>query len=208
MDFILNTSQPLRVVENIYFHKIIQQLDPVFDIPDSKSVKAIIHHAYNHTFKAISNLLEPVTSVHLTLDLWTAWSNYGYLGITCSFLDQKYNLNEITLTISHIRYPHNAENIRDAIEEILDEWNLRSKVFSITTDNGSNIKKCVKEMVGVKWHPCAAHTLQLVIGKGLMPVKKLILRVKRLINFFSRPKQAERLEDAQRSINENVSNKF
>ena len=63
-------------------------------------------------------------------------------------------------------------------------------------------------MEGVKWHPCAAHTLQLVIGKGLMPVKKLILRVKRLINFFSRPKQAERLEDAQRSINENVSNKF
>ena len=186
----LDTSQALRLVEKASFRKFIRELDSAFDIPDSKSVKAIIHRAYNFSFNAIANLLQPITSVYLTLDLWTARSNYGYLGITCTFLDQNYNLNEIALTISHIKYPHTSENIRDAIEEILNEWNLQSKVFSITTDNGSNVKKCVKEMEGIKWHACASHTLQLVIGKGLMPVKKLILRVKLLINFFSRPNQA------------------
>jgi len=45
--------------------------------------------------------------------------------------------------------------------------------------------------------------LQLIIGKGLIPVKKLISRVKQLINFFSKPKQAKRLENIQKSINEN-----
>ncbi|EXX61613.1 hypothetical protein RirG_169560 [Rhizophagus irregularis DAOM 197198w] len=50
----------------------------------------------------------------------------------------------MALTISHVRYPYTAENINDAIEEILEKWDLRSKVYSITTDNGSNIKKCVK----------------------------------------------------------------
>lgn len=57
--------------------------------------------------------------------------------------------------------------------------------------------------------PCSS---LLETGKGLMPVKKLlvivILRVKRLINFFSKSKQAERLEDVQRDINENINNKF
>lgn len=57
-------------------------------------------------------------------------------------------------------------------------------------------------MEGIEWHPCALHTLQLVIGKGLIPVKQSISRVKRLINFFSRSKQSERLEDIQKSINE------
>jgi hypothetical protein len=137
------------------------------------------------------------------LDFWTARSHHGYLGITCSYLDQQYNIHEITLTLSYVRYPHTSEHIKESIEEILDSWNLRSKVHSITTDNGSNVKKCVKNMRGIEWHPCVSHTLQLVIGKGLLPVKKLILRVKRLIIFFSRPKQAERLEDVQKNINEN-----
>ncbi|PKC53488.1 hypothetical protein RhiirA1_404289, partial [Rhizophagus irregularis] len=53
VDFILNTSQPLRVVENMYFCQLIQQLDSAFNILDSKSVKAIIHRAYNYTFEAM-----------------------------------------------------------------------------------------------------------------------------------------------------------
>ena len=46
--------------------------------------------------------------------------------------------------------------------------------------------------------PYTAHTLQLVIGKGLYIAKALILRVKRLIDFFMTPKQSERLEKIQK----------
>jgi hypothetical protein len=187
----------------MFFRRLILELDPAFTMPDSKGIKAVIHIAYNFTFKALVDLLQPITSVSLTLDLWTARSHHGFLGITCSYLDEKYELHEIALTLSYLRYPHTADNIQDAIEEVLNNWNLRSKVHSITTDNGSNVKKCIKNMEKIEWHPCASHTLQLVIGKGLMPIKKLILRVKRLINFFSKPKQAERLEDVQRNLPEN-----
>ena len=175
-------------------------------MPDSKGIKAIIHTAYNYTLDALINLLEPIASVSLTLDLWTARNNHGFLGITCSYLDQQYNLHEIALTLSYVRFPHTAENIQDSIIETLDKWKLRSKVHSITTDNGSNVKKCVKNLDGIEWHPCASHTLQLVVGKSLLPVKKLISRVKRLTNFFSRPKQAERLEEVQRSLGEEGEN--
>jgi len=62
----------------------------------------------------------------------------------------------------------------------------------------------------IKWQPCAAHTLQLVIGKGLSSIKLLILRTKRLIDFFLRPKQSERLENIQKSsqIEVNVVRNF
>jgi hypothetical protein len=55
-------------------------------------------------------------------------------------------------------------------------------------------------MKDVKWIGCVAHTLHLVIGKGLMPAQILILRIKRLINFFMRPKQSERLEEIQKQF--------
>ena len=84
-------------------------------------------------------------------------------------MDEKYHLQEIILTFSYIRYSYIANNIQDSIEEILNNWNLRSKIHSIITDNGSNIKKYVKNMEGIiEWHSYVSHTLQLVIEKGLI----------------------------------------
>lgn len=85
----------------------------------------------------------------------------------------------------------------------MDQWGIRDKVHIITTDNGANMKKAIKEMnlvaSNINWQPCAAHTLQLVIGKGLSLIKLLVLRAKRLIDFFLRPKQSERLENIQKN---------
>ncbi|GES76810.1 zinc finger BED domain-containing protein 1-like [Rhizophagus clarus] len=70
----------------------------------------------------------------------------------------------------------------------------------MTTDNRSNIKKAGQLVeVAIFRLLCTAHTLQLVtIGKGLNLVKTLILRAKRLIDFFNfSPKQRERLQTAQ-----------
>ena len=86
----------------------------------------------------------------------------------------------------------------ESLDETLSEWKLHEKIFTITTDNAANMKKAISDMKNIEWQGCTAHTLQLVIGKGLVPVKKLITRVKRLIEFFTHPKQSERLEDIQK----------
>jgi hypothetical protein len=61
-------------------------------------------------------------------------------------------------------------------------------------------------MEDVKWLGCTAHTLQLVVGKGMKLAEILITRVKRLIDFFLRPKQSERLEDVQVKFPELANN--
>jgi hypothetical protein len=110
----------------------------------------------------------------------------------------KFNLNEITLTVNYVRYPHTAQHITESLEEILKEWNLCDKVFTITTDNAANMKRAIANMKNISWQGCSAHTIQLIVEKALVPVKVLIARVKRLIEFFMRPKQSERLEDIQK----------
>jgi len=53
-------------------------------------------------------------------------------------------------------------------------------------------------MEGVTRLPCTAHTLQLVVGKGLMPAETLVARAKRLMLFFTSPKQTEKLIEIQK----------
>ncbi|CAB5195205.1 unnamed protein product [Rhizophagus irregularis] len=106
-------------------------------------------------------------NVSLTTDMWTAKNGQGYIGITCSYIDSKFNLYEVTLTVNYVRYPHTSQHIMESLEETLDEWKLREKTFTITTDNAANMKKAISDMDGIEWQGCTAHTLQLVIGKGL-----------------------------------------
>jgi len=198
-NWIIGDLQPLYVVQSPLFRQLISELDPAFIMPDEKGIKKVIAESYNFTLpKLIEKIRVEAKSVSLTTDMWTARNGQGYIGITCSYIDSNFILNEITLTVNHIRYPHTAQHIAESLEETLEEWKLRDKVFVITTDNAANMKKAISDMDLVEWQGCSAHTLQLIIGKGLVPVKLLIARVKRLIDFFMRPKQSERLEDIQK----------
>ncbi len=202
VDWIVLDSQPLYLIENEAFRRFIYELDPAFTMPCPATVKKIVYDAFNYSFPQLKNMLTQVAFVSLTMDLWTARNRQGYLGVTCSYLNQSFKLCEFTLDITYVRYPHTAVHIKDTLESILNEWGIREKVFTITTDNASNMKKCVHDMEGVNRLGCTAHTLQLVIGKGMKPAEILIARVKQLIDFFMRPKQSERLEDAQKNFPE------
>ena len=203
MNWIIFNNIPLNVVQSEHFHKLIKELDPAFVLPDVKSIKQLIHKAYNNTIVVIQDFLENYsTLVSLTTDMWTGRNRLGFLGVTCSLLDKNFTIHEITLTVEYVRYPHTAQNISDTLFTILDKWNLREKVHMIVTDNGANMKKAIKNMgiisSNIRWQPCTAHTLQLVVGKGLNVVKLLVLRAKRLIDFFLRPKQSEKLAEVQK----------
>lgn len=202
VDWIVLDSQPLYIVQNEAFQRFIYELDSAFTMPCPETVKNIIYEAFNYSFPQLKNMLAQTTFVSLTMDLWTARNRQGYLGVTCSYLDQFFKLCEFTLDIAYVRYPHTAAHIKDTLESILNEWDIREKVFTITTDNASNMKKCVQDMTGVNRLGCTAHTLQLVIGKGMKPAEILVARAKQLIDFFMRPKQSERLEDAQKNFPE------
>jgi len=61
--------------------------------------------------------------------------------------------------------------------------------------------KAISDIDNVMRIPCAAHTLQLVIGKVLKLALVFITCTRRLMRFFIYPKQTERLKAAQESLN-------
>ena len=160
----------------------------------------MIGEVYNWSCDQLLELLKvDCISASITTDFWTSRARHGYIGVTCTWISQDWILHESLLALRRVKYPHTGEIIKVLLNDIFTEWRIMPRVLTLTTDNGSNIKKAGRLMATTIFHlPCAAHTLQLTVGKGLNLVKELVLRAKRLIDFFNiSPKQRERLQTAQ-----------
>lgn len=64
-----------------------------------------------------------------------------------------------SLCVQNLTRSHSGENIADLILNSFDEWNIKSKVKYIVTDNASNMAKAieilnVEKMPGVKHMRC------------------------------------------------------
>ena len=107
----------------------------------------------------------------------------------------------MVLNVGEIPYPHTGVEISLHVSKVLDDWNLEDKIIIIVTDNGSNVKSAVTRL-GKDWIPCAAHTLQLSVNKGLKIIDPLITKVKNLIIFLGSDKRRQQLRRAQVMCNQ------
>ncbi|CAG8745635.1 39805_t:CDS:2, partial [Gigaspora margarita] len=172
----ISISKPHNIVEQVICNHIVTKLIIAQNLPLSlveKKVKNLIDDGFKRICTALYNNLQQANTVSLTADMWTAYSHNSYLGITVTWINKN-------------------------IQDILEFWNLRNKVFLITTDSSTNIKLACSKL-DVKWVPCSAHILNLIVQKGLLPAKYLITHMNCLIKFFITPKQGEHLEKVQRS---------
>ncbi|CAG8829291.1 20724_t:CDS:1, partial [Gigaspora margarita] len=91
---------------------------------------------------------------------------------------------------------HYASDIVESVNSIFDKFNINyQKIFSITTNNGANIKSAVQQ-IGIPNIKCAGHTLQLSINLGLKQVDKLISKCKILV----KRKKRKQLREAQLQV--------
>lgn len=88
-------------------------------------------------------LLDKVSYVSLTCDLWSSRANESYITVTCHFIDEDFNLCCAVLSTNIMKNNHTSDNIAAEINTICIDWNLNKKIVSIVTDNASSmIKAC------------------------------------------------------------------
>ncbi len=91
--------------------------------------------------------------------------------------------------MKELPYPHDAIEIQKHLIDLFYEWEISSKINAIVTDNNANVKKACNNLEIDERIPCAAHTLQLSIGKGLNTIRILINKCKHLITFLTTDKK-------------------
>lgn len=103
----------------------------------------------------------------LTMDLGS-FNSMSYLGVTANMLTSSspWTLATWTLAVRSV-LDTDSDALVDEIEDILEGYHIDvNRIASITTDNGSNMLKAVKKIIGklpIVGLKCLAHCLNLIL---------------------------------------------
>ena len=78
--------------------------------------------------------------VFLTLDLWSSRDMRSFMGITAHYIVE-FELSTAMLACSRFCGSHTREAIYECYKEIIDEFQITSKILSTVTDSASNMIK-------------------------------------------------------------------
>ena len=114
--------------------------------------------------------------VSVTSNLWTNQSNEPFTCVTSHYTDSNMKLRKKILGFCKILHPHDGPSIYDSLTSVFREYEIQSKIFSITFDNASNNKSAINLFVRtIREGPlseifhvrCMCHIINLIVQDGL-----------------------------------------
>ena len=193
LNLCVRDMQPLSVVEDQGFRTLVNALDKRYTIVARKTLRdSILPKVYNERKSALFMDLAKVDHVGITTDQWTSRANEGYTTVTCHYTKDDWTLASPVLATRSSGERHTGENMAEELVEIFNEFGISKKVTAVVTDNAKNAKKAVR-ITEKEWHPCFAHTLNLIVSHALEDDESAatdIQNVKNIALFFKQSVQA------------------
>ena len=148
--------------------KFLQIATPGYFGPSSRTVQRRLCQLYLKKKAEFKEKLSSVQYASLTADLWRSKKNRHYLCITVHFIDDLHVSKSHVLSFRKFHGRHTGQKIYSYLLKVIDEFGLKEKISSITTDNGSNIRLATtkKSIFGRRFY-CVAHALNRTIHVGL-----------------------------------------
>ena len=135
--------------------------------------------------------------VTICSDIWSeTYNDISYMGVTCHYIDQFWEMQKRTLAFRVFNETHTAENIFKLLSQILTEYCLIDKVFALGFDNAMNNTAAIprlKELCGISgsstmglfFHQrCACHVINLCVQSGLEFLEIYIGPIKAAVKFI------------------------
>ncbi|XP_065315273.1 uncharacterized protein LOC135924151 [Gordionus sp. m RMFG-2023] len=144
INFIIDTVQPLSLVDNDSFIKMINTFSPRTKIFCRQTLMARILESFKEMKESLILNLSDVSYVCTTADCWTH-NRRAYLGVTAHWIDPK-NLKRksVALALKRIIGCQTYDILSNIIAEIHRSYKIQNKVCKMITDNGSNFLKAFR----------------------------------------------------------------
>ena len=71
-----------------------------------------------------------------TTDLWTSAAKHPYLSLTVHFISDEWSLETVCLDTVPLFIDHTGQNLAEAFQDVLGNWNLRTSWFSLLQTMG------------------------------------------------------------------------
>ncbi|KAH1265815.1 Zinc finger BED domain-containing protein RICESLEEPER 2 [Glycine max] len=147
--------------------------------------------------------------IAITSYMWTASNQKKwYMVVTAHYIDSSWTLQSHILRFIYVPSPHTSERLCNALVECLLDWNIDTKLSTITLDNCSTndcmIKKIKNKLQlgtlikeGAFFHMrCCAHILNLIVKDGLGVVKDGVEKIRDSVAYWiATPKRLEKFQE-------------
>ncbi|OWM71771.1 zinc finger BED domain-containing protein DAYSLEEPER [Punica granatum] len=124
---------PLHMVEHRGFVSFVQNLQPRFDLVNFSGVQGDCIATYLSEKQGVMKFIEGMPGrVCITVDSWASSQSMAYLFMTGYFMDIDWKIHCRLLNVVMEPFPDSDTALSHAVATCLSEWNLESKLFSLT----------------------------------------------------------------------------
>ncbi|KAL2102158.1 hypothetical protein ACEWY4_001326 [Coilia grayii] len=167
---IVTDMRPLSIVEGKGFQNVVTVFQPGYILPKRTCfTKMMGKNALE--IQQMKDVLSCSSMICLTTDVWTSIATEAFLGLTCHFINDEWELLNFNLTTMPLEEQHSAVNIASWIEAAVGKFDIPfNKILAIVHDNAANVVcalKLLEDRHRISSVRCAGHTLQLIVNHAL-----------------------------------------
>ena len=110
-------SLPLSIVDKPSFRELIEELNENYAIPHRQTIKET-HLPFKEKLivNSITTETKDLTSVYVTVNIWTNRQMRSFIGFTAHFVDNDFDLKSRLLCCEHFAERHTAVNIANRLK--------------------------------------------------------------------------------------------
>ena len=192
VNFVVQTNQPLNVVESDSFHKLVtygQGRDKV-KVFSRRTLNLRVEEAYKEEVERLREVCSRAKSRFcVTFDSWTANQNRGFTGVTLTFVDEKSVLRTVLADLVFMDKSSGgatAENVSGlvagALRSVLGD-RFKDVVSAYVTDGAANVVKAAGLLGDSR--RCLNHSVQLFL-KGFCTSNGEVATALAMCNYFAK----------------------
>ncbi|KAJ8441089.1 hypothetical protein Cgig2_000350 [Carnegiea gigantea] len=127
--------------------QIFGSLQPAYCPVSQGALKKRINSCFTNTYTELLNYLTAFKGrVSVTCDLWRSPFQENFLGVTCHWIDEKWNMQKRIIGFEVIEIEKNGYLLKNALMTVFTNFGIQNKILSLGVDNASSNTKCIDYM--------------------------------------------------------------
>ncbi|KAL2927207.1 putative AC transposase, partial [Bienertia sinuspersici] len=186
-------SYPFNIFEHVKLRELHSYLNPNVIHISRNTILAYCWKEHDRLKLRLCDSLSQVSSrICFTTDCWSSKvTSRGYLSLISHYIDNNWILRSHILNFKYFPPTHKGQDIYRFVQELIRDWNLEGKAFSMTYDNASSMDvmvSCLKTdphsysalpCGGSLFHVrCCAHILNFIVQSGLSVVGESVVKLR------------------------------
>ncbi len=165
---IIQDSHGFNLFRNTGMKHFLSMAVPGYSGPHRHTVVKRLKSTYKQHRSTTRLELSTISDISLSADMWKNSRREYFLCLSAHYYDEKYQVHSSVLAFRQFHGNHYSERIKSFLINEIEKLEIQTKICSITTDNGSDIRAAVENEshFGIRIS-CILHNLNLIVQNGL-----------------------------------------